>query len=77
VDKLSTKLNAVKGFSQLRFKEMGMVWGYNNLYFWGASMEEINRAKTGIFNIHTKQQYYLTDICIGIVYAFQLLGCLY
>ena len=54
-DKLSIRLNTAKGFSQLRFKETGIVWGYNNLYFQGASIEEINRAKTGIFNIHTER----------------------
>ena len=54
-DKLSIRLNTIKGFSQLRFKETGIVQGYNNLYFQGASIEEINRAKTGIFNIYTKR----------------------
>ena len=69
-DKLSIRLDAAKGFSQLRFKETGMVQGYNNLYFWGASIEEIDRAKTGIFNIYTKRRYCSTDIYIGVVYAF-------
>jgi hypothetical protein len=47
-----------------------MVWGYDNLYFWGASIEEIDRAKTGIFNMYTERRYCLTDICVGVVYAF-------
>ena len=69
-DKLSARLNAAKGFSQLSFKEIGIMWGYNNLYFQGVSMEEINRAKTYILNIYTKRRYCLTDICVGIIYAF-------
>ena len=70
VNKLSTRLNAVKSFFQLEFKEAGIVQGYNNPYFQGASIEEINKTKTSIFNIYTKQRYYSTDIYIGIIYAF-------
>ena len=76
-NKLNTRLNTVKGFSQLRFEKTGMVQGYNNLYFQGANMEEINKAKISIFNMYTKRQYYLTNICVGIIYTFQLLHCLY
>ena len=69
-DKLSIRLNTAKGLSQLRFKEMGIVQGYNNLYFWGASIEEIDGAKTGVFNMHTKRRYYSANICVGVVYTF-------